>query len=302
MKGSSLGYLIKEGARNIYANRMMSFASIGTLVACMLLIGASISLSINVNQVVGFLERQNKVVAFVADDISEEEIIQIDAKLALIDNLESPEFYSKEEILEMETEALGENAAAYEGLEGEENPFPATYIMTVKDLDKLEETVAQVEAVPGIYKVNAPDIVAEVILALKNAVTAGGYIIVGLLLVVSLVIIANTIKITVFNRRKEINIMKYVGATDAFIRLPFVVEGLLLGLISALVSFGLLWLGYDYIMNILSETSSAWIAQAYGSMLPFDTIALQMLGYFCAGGIGVGVIGCMVFVNKYLKV
>ncbi len=302
MKGSSFGYLVKEGAKNIYVNRLMSFASIGTLVACMLLIGSFLLLSMNVNQIVGYVEKQNEVIAFLKDDVSDEEVEQIDGQIAQIDNIYDSMYLDKEAVLKEQQAALGESALLLEGLEGDQNPYPPTYRMKVRDLSQLSTTVMKLKAIDGVINVVAPDGVAEVVTSLKNAVSMSGMFIVGILLVVSLVIIANTIKVTVFNRRKEINIMKYVGATDSFIRLPFFVEGFLLGLLSALISFGLLWVGYDYIMNVISQNESAWILQAYQNMIPFAEVRYRMLAWFLSGGIGIGVFGSMFFVNRYLKV
>lgn len=302
MKGSSFGYLLKEGAKNIYVNRLMSFASIGTLVACMLLIGSSLLLSMNVNRIVGYVEKQNEVVAFIKDDVTDEELLDIDAQLALIDNIYDTMYLDKEAVLKEQQALLGEAALLLDGLEGDENPYPPTYRMRVEDLSQLSATVMKVEAIEGVLDVVAPDGVAEVVTSLKRAVSVSGVLIVGILLLVSLVIIGNTIKVTVFNRRKEINIMKYVGATDAFIRLPFFVEGFLLGTISALSAFGLLWLGYDYVMQMISLNQSTWIMQAYQNMIPFQEVAVELLCWFAGGGIGIGVLGSMFFVNKYLKV
>ncbi len=302
MRGSSFGYLVKEGIKNIYANRLMSFASIGTLVACMLLIGSSLLLSMNVNVVVGHFETQNEIVAYLYDDVTQEQVFQIDQQIAMIDNIYDTIYLDKDAVLQEQQAMLGDLGPLLDSLEGEENPLPATYRMKVTDLAQLSSTVMRVEAIDGIEMVHSPDQVAEVFVSLKNAISTGGMFIVAILIVVSLVIIGNTIKVTVFNRRKEINIMKYVGATDGFIRLPFFVEGFLLGLLSALISFGLLWLGYNYIMEIIAENPSIWIEQAYANMIQFKDIAYRMLSWFAGGGIGIGVFGSMFFVNKYLKV
>ena len=302
MRGSSFGYLVKEGAKNVYVNRLMSFASIGTLVACMLLIGSSLLLSMNVNQLVGYMEQRNEIVAFLNDDITDEQVAEVTSELESIENVYDLEYLDKEAVLEEQRELLGESGVLLEGLEGEENPLPPTYRMKIRDLSQLTGTVMRIQAIEGVQSVNSPDMVAEVVTSLKRAVSTGGMMIVAILIVVSLVIIGNTIKVTVFNRRKEINIMKYVGATDTFIRLPFFVEGFLLGLISALIAFGLLWVGYDYVMRILSENPAQWIGQAYDSMIRFEDVALKLLCWFAGGGIGIGVVGSMFFVNKYLKV
>lgn len=301
MKGSSFGYLIKEGAKNIYANRLMSFASIGTLVACMLLIGSSLLFSLNVNQAVGYVEQQNEVEVELADELTDEQIKDVDKEIALIDNIYEQIFISKEVLMEELKEQSDDLAILLEGLE-EDNPLYNSYRVKVKDLSYLSGTVMKLEAIEGVSEVRAPDMVGEIMTNVKYAVSSAGFFIVVILLVVSLVIMGNTIKVTVFNRRKEINIMKYVGATDAFIRLPFFVEGFLLGLLSALISFGLLWVGYDYILGVIAQNPSTWMAQIYSNLIPFEEIALNLLGWFMGGGIFIGVFGSMFFVNKYLKV
>lgn len=301
MKGSSFGYLIKEGAKNIYANRMMSFASIGTLVACMLLIGGSLLFSLNVNQAVGYVEQQNEVEVELNDELTDEQIKDVDKEIALIDNIYEQVFISKEVLMEELKAQSDDLAILLDGLE-EDNPLYNSYRVKVKDLSYLSGTVMKLEAIEGVSEVRAPDMVGEIMTNVKYAVSSAGFFIVVILLVVSLVIMGNTIKVTVFNRRKEINIMKYVGATDAFIRLPFFVEGFLLGLLSALISFGLLWVGYDYILGVIAQNPSTWMAQVYSNLIPFEEISLNLLGWFMGGGVFIGVFGSMFFVNKYLKV
>ncbi len=302
MKLSSFGYLIKEGAKNIYANRMMSFASIGTLVACMLLIGSSLLLSMNVNQIVGYAEQQNELTVFLRDDVTDEDVAEIDEQLSQIENVMDPIYLNKDAVLKEQMSLMGDAAILFEGLEGEENPFPPTIRLRIRDLSQLTGTVMRIESIDGVQRTVPPDVMAEIVTSLKKAISSGGMLIVVILIVVSLVIIANTIKITVFNRRKEISIMKYVGATDAFIRLPFFVEGFLLGLLSAMISFGLLWLTYNYIMEIISQSGAEWLRQAQQSMILFKDVAIRLAAWFAGGGIGIGVFGSMFFVSKYLKV
>lgn len=301
MRGSSFGYLLKEGAKNIYANRMMSFASIGTLVACMLLIGSFLLFSLNINQAVGYVEQQNEVEVELDDALNDSEIKEVDTALKSITNVYEREFVSKE-VLMNELKAQSDDLAVLlDGLE-EDNPLYNSYRVKIKDLSQLSGTVMKLEAIEGVSEVRAPDMVGEVMTNVKYAVSSAGFFIVIILLVVSLVIMGNTIKVTVFNRRKEINIMKYVGATDAFIRLPFFVEGFLIGLLSALVSFGLLWVGYNYILDVIAQNPSTWMTQVYSNLILFEDIALNMLGWFAGGGVFIGVFGSMFFVNKYLKV
>ena len=301
MKGSSFSYLIKEGARNIWVNRMMSLASIGILVSCMLLIGSAILLSINLNGMVSYVENQNEMVAFLEDSADDVTVSAVEAALNSNDNVDSFAFVSREEALERYSEIVPDSLL--ENLEQDkEEVFPLSFRITLKDLSLIDETTAQIESIPGIMRVNAPTNVAETVTGIKRAVYICGSGIVIILLAVTLIIIANTIKVTVFNRRKEINIMKFVGATDRFIRMPFVVEGILLGVISACIAYLLLWGGYTYLINYVQTQASATLSVFLKNLVPFSQVAKQLLASFAVGGIAIGVFGSMIFVRKHLKV
>ena len=232
MGGSSIGYLLREGARNIYANKQMSVAAIGVLVACMLLIGASIVFSFNANSFVGYVEAQNEVVVFLKDNLSDDRISEVEQQLKNTENVSAVRFISKEEGLDSWVQSMSGVAENSEELFAplyEDNIMPDSFSVTIRDLSQLDATVQVLSDYDDVDYVRAPEQVAQTITIIKHAVNLGGAAIVLLLIGVASMIIANTIKITVFNRRKEISIMKYVGATDMFIRLPFIVEGLLLG-------------------------------------------------------------------------
>lgn len=301
MRTSSLGYLIKEGARNIYANRLMSVASIGTLVACLVLIGSAVLFSLDVNNVVGVMEAQNEIVAFLYDSVTDSEIEDLTKELEQMDNVQSVRFISKEEGLTQWLEELGEDGELLQDFY-DDNFVPNSYSIKVKDLVRMEETVKTIEGMAEVEKVNAPYEVAATLTSIKNGVYIGGFAIVAILGVVSLIIIANTIKITVFNRRKEINIMKFVGATDSFIRLPFVVEGLILGLVSATIAFLMLWAGYGYVLSEIMQSQTSWVQMVSQNLIVFKDIALPLYGGFVLMGVTIGVGGSMVFVRKHLKV
>ena len=301
MQASSFSYLIKEGARNILVNRMMSLASIGILVSCMLLIGSAILLSINLNGMVSYVENQNEMVAFLEDSADDVTVSAVEAALNSNDNVDSFAFVSREEALERYSEIVPDSLL--ENLEQDkEEVFPLSFRITLKDLSLIDETTAQIESIPGIMRVNAPTNVAETVTGIKRAVYICGSGIVIILLAVTLIIIANTIKVTVFNRRKEINIMKFVGATDRFIRMPFVVEGILLGVISACIAYLLLWGGYTYLINYVQTQASATLSAFLKNLVPFSQVAKQLLASFAVGGIAIGVFGSMIFVRKHLKV
>ena len=297
----SMRYLIGEGARNVRANRQMTIASIGVLVACMLLIGAAVLFSLNADAVVGYIESQNDVVVFVEDSASDAEAEGLAFSLQEIENVASVKYISRDEALEGQMERLGNAAYLMDALK-EDNPLPATYYVKVKDLELLGDTVAKLQELPLVMEVNSPTDMAATLVGIKKAVNYGGLAIVAILGAVSILIVSNTIKLTIFSRRKEISIMKYVGATDPFIRLPFLVEGVLIGLLSALLAFALLWVGYYYLLDWLGGGGPSWLQLAYQHLVRFEDVALRMLGGFCGAGAAFGVAGALFFVGRYLKV
>ena len=301
MSLGSVKYIVGEGARNIRANRQMSIASIGVLVACMLLIGAAVLFSLNADAVMGYIESQNDVVVFVVDEADESEAEGLGATLSAIENVSSVRYISRAEALEGQMERLGSSAYLMDALR-EDNPLPATYYVKVKDLEFLSSTVEKIQALDLVLDVNSPTDMAATMVGVKKAVNLGGLAIVTILGAVSVLIVSNTIKLTIFNRRREISIMKYVGATDSFIRLPFLVEGVIIGLCSALLAFGLLWVGYYYLMDWMSTATSSWLQLAYQNLIHFEDIACRMLGGFCGAGAAFGIAGALFFVGRYLKV
>lgn len=298
---NKFGYLLREGGRNLKANRQMSAATVGVLVACMLIIGAALLLSININAIMTYVEDMNEAKVWVLDDATDADIQTLGSELAAMDNISSVTYVSKEAALAQEREKLGDMAVILDGFE-DDNPYPASYIIKVDDLSRLGDTVAAVEGLTGVDYVSSQSELARTLTDIKTGVNIAGLTIVAILAAVSIIIVANTIKVTVFNRRREINIMKYVGATDAFIRIPFLVEGVTIGLISALIAFGLLWLGYGYVVRWLGGTSSAWLSMAFAYLVDFRTVAPALFGGFVGGGILFGLFGSLFFVGRYLRV
>lgn len=302
MTSSSLGYLLCEGGRNIKANRQMSIASIGVLVACMLLIGVAVLFSLNVNSIMGYVESINEVVVFVQDDASADTVQQLGKGLKADANIATSQYVSKEDALKRQMELMAGAAGLLAGLGGDENPMPASYRISLKDLGELSATLARIEALDGVDYVSASADIASTLVDIKHGVTTAGVFIVAILGMVSVIIISNTIKVTIFNRRKEISIMKYVGATDMFIRIPFLVEGVIIGLTSAILAYGFLWAGYEYTMEWLAQTQSSWLMIAYENLVPFADVSLTILAGFTLAGGAFGILGSLFFVSKYLKV
>ncbi|MCL2857481.1 MAG: permease-like cell division protein FtsX [Oscillospiraceae bacterium] len=301
MRLHNIGYLLKEGFKNVARNRMMSFACIGVLVACMLLIGGAAMVSLNVNAMVDFVEDQNEFVIVLEDWMSESDIAAMDSRLAGFENIASFEFVSRHQSLEDLIADAGDEAALYIDLRGEENPLPDRYIVSVSDIAYLSQTVRQLEAVHGIERVNYAGEVSDILVAVRRAVAYAGMVVVGILIVVSLVIITNNIKLTVFARRKEISIMKYVGATDAFIRMPFLVEGVIIGLSSAIIAFLVLGFGYTYMIGWIGE-QFVGVGPLFERAVDFWLIAPYVFGAFAGLGVFVGLVGSGSYVRRYLKV
>ncbi|MDD2994422.1 MAG: permease-like cell division protein FtsX [Pygmaiobacter sp.] len=301
MRASSLSYLLREGMRSIFKNRMISLAAIGVLVACLLLVGASHLLTQNVNSLVGYLESQNEVMVFLDDAAKGEDLTYVDTKLRALDNIASVTFISREEGLKTWMEQLGDDGTLLEWLV-EDNPLQNSYRVVLRDLSRMEETLSQIRNIAGVETISASREMAQAVTSLKDGIARAGFAVVVILAGVSLVIVANTIRLTVYSRRKEIGIMKYVGATDTFIRLPFIAEGILLGVISATIAFLLLWAGYTGFVRWVQEGSFAWAGILQSHIVPFSSVASRLYLYFLAGGVGIGTLGSMIFTGKYLKV
>lgn len=298
---NSFFYLVKQGFKNLWNNRLMSLASIGVLVSCMLLIGAAALLAVNVSSVVDELEDQSEAIVYLDDGTSDADRERIRKDIIATGKISTVEFISKEEALSSMMESMGDEGLLFDAYK-DNNNLPDSYRITFDDVSHLEDTVAAIEKIDGVLSVSAMTEVANVITGIKKMAYIGGIVIIGLLIAVSLMIVGNTIKITVFSRRREISIMKYVGATNGFIRLPFVVEGMSLGIISGAIAYGLIYFGYDYLTNWVLSQKSDWFSMIVSGMVPFSAISSQLLIGFLCGGALIGVFGCAAFIGKHLKV
>ncbi len=298
---NSFFYLVKQGFKNLWNNRLMSLASIGVLVSCMLLIGAAALLAVNVSSVVDAVEDQSEAIVYLVDDIDDDTTEAVRNGIIATGKVATIDYISKEEALLSMMESLGDDGILFDAY-AEDNNLPDSFRVTFDDVSDLSETVAQIEALEGVLSVSALTEVAEVITGVKNMAYVGGTIIIGLLIAVSLMIIGNTIKITVFSRRREVNIMKYVGATNGFIRLPFIVEGISLGVISGAISYGIIYFAYDYLVKWVSSQSATWFSQIISDLVPFSVLSDYLLIGFIGGGAFIGLFCCVAFIGKHLKV
>ena len=298
---NSFFYLVKQGFKNLWNNRLMSLASVGVLVSCMLLIGAAALLSVNVSSIVDAVEDQSEAVVYLDENLDSASVENVRAGIISSGKVSTIEFISKEDALFSMMESLGDDGILFEAYQ-KDNNLPDSFRITFTDVSDLKDTVYYLESIEGVYSVSALTEVAEVITGIKNMAYIGGTIIIGLLIAVSLMIIGNTIKITVFSRRREVDIMKYVGATNGFIRLPFIVEGVSLGIFSGALSYGIIYFAYDYIVNWVSSQTASWFGKVVSELVPFSEISSYLLLGFIGGGAFIGLFGCVAFIGKQLKV
>lgn len=295
MRSGSLKYLTHEGFRNIWVNRLMSIASVTVLMACLIIIGVGSMLYFNINSLLDIVEAQNVVMVYVEDGTSELDTSNIGIEIKNIDNVEDCVFIPKEDAFKKQIEEMGSDSAIFEGFE--ESPLPDAYKVTVKDLTRYNETVGQIENLEHVMKVRENSDLASKLVSVRQAVTLVSAGLVLMLFLVALFIISNTIRITMYSRKLEINIMKAVGATNSFIRWPFLIEGVLLGLISSIVSILILWGVYQLIVYAFSSV----ISDLGFGFVPFLDYIWYIFAVFIFIGIFTGTVGSMVSMNKYLK-
>lgn len=292
MSFSSIGYLIKEGFKNIWNNRMMSLASIGVLISCLVLTGSAVMLTVNVSEIVSSVGENNVTTVYLDDGISELEAVYIGKTLEKIDNVIDAEFYPKDEAIEAYREVLGDEV--FQNMTGDDNPLPHAYHIIMEDLSRYDKTVAEILKVDGVDSVSSRSDVADKLTTLNTLVTMMSFWIILALAVISLFIISNTIRMTMFAHRFEISIMKSVGATNAFVRVPFIIEGVVIGLLSAGVSVGLLYLLSDAVIAAVKHILPF-------EYVPFTEVMWPIVGAFVAAGVVVGVLGSLVSISRFLK-
>ena len=291
----NLRYLLKEGVRNIWSNRTMSIASIGVLVSCLLMTGAAVLFSMNISAAMKTVEGTNSVKVYMKQNQPVLASVKVGQEIRKLDNIKSCKFIPKDQAIEGVMNMLGEkDANLLAGLTGKDNPLPDAYQISFKDLSKYKTTVAQIQKIEGVDKVNDYSDIAAKLTKLDHMITTGGFWIILLLSLVSLFIISNTIRATMFSRRLEISIMKSVGATNWFIRVPFMVEGVIIGLISGALASLLLQLLYDKLTGTLTSITMF-------SPIAMSSMAGRLTGAFLFAGALFGALGGVISIGRYLK-
>lgn len=300
MRTSNVSYLIKKGVSSVWKNFIMSFASFSILLVSLLQVSITVLVYMNVNIIMKNIEDTNEITIYVKDGVSEAQRSKIESILLSSDNLADVKFISKEQGLEEFKANMGEYAELLAYLD--ENPIPETFVARVKDLSKIKLTVTAVSSIDGIEQVKAPYDFAGALVNIKNTFSIIIAAILVTLVVVSVIVVSNTIRTSVFSRRNEISIMKYVGATDSFIKLPFFVEGTFIGILSGAAAWGLTWFIYDSIFSLFTDSLSLWEMFGFFNLIPFSSISPFVLLINCAAGAFLGAVGTVISTGKYLKV
>lgn len=295
MRLNRIGYLFREGFRSITTHGFMSFASVTIIMACLIIMGTMSLLSVNIDALIKDLEDQNEVVAFVDEAITDEtEASELGATIEALPNIASVEFVSR-------TDAMENFMSKYDDdlMEGiDENVFRHRFIIHLTDIALMSQTKSELEGVPGIAKVNAHLEYAQTFVTIRNIVSIVSLVLIVILVFVSIFIMSNTIKLATYGRREEIAIMKMVGANNGFIRMPFVVEGLVLGIMGGGLAFLAEWGVYELLTGELMGS----LTGSFITVVPFNTVALPVFVVFMATGVLVGAFGGVNAIRNYLKV
>lgn len=295
MRIKTFEYFFKEGLVSIRKNRVMSVASVSTVAAALFIFGIFMLLVVNVNKIVNTVESEIEIKAFLKEDVTTIQKQQIEKDIKEIEEVKEVKFESQEEALEKFKADLGEKADLANGLELE-NPLPASFIIKVNTPENVAAVSAKLRNYPEVDKVNDGQEMVETIIKVTGFIKATSILLMVILGVIAISLISNTIKLTVFARKKEIGIMKYIGATDWFIRWPFVIEGMLMGLLGAIISIIILGLGYSYGANVVSGS------QMFFSLVPSSEIIFTLGWQFSLIGVLIGGIGSILSIRKFLVV
>ncbi len=295
MKLNNLGYLLKEGFRGIFLHGFMSFAAVCVTVACLVIVGSFSALAYNLDEMVQELNQTSEILVYIDADLSDAEARSIGTKINLLDNVLQATFVSREEALQ-DFVADHDGDSAFSGVQASD--LRHRYVVTLEDNTKMKETDAQLKQLPGVAKTNAAYELAEGFTTIQNVLHMVSAAVIVVLLIVSLLIISNTVKLAMYDRKDEIAIMKMVGATNGFIRLPFVVEGFTLGMMGAILAFGLEWMGYDALIQKVASVDALQLFH----FVPFQELLLPMVAVFCAAGMFVGIVGSWTSIRKFMDV
>lgn len=302
MRGSNFKYLVYQGLNSAWHNRVMSFASFCILMVSLLLVGFTTLVTQNIDIIISNIEDKNQTTIFMNEEATEEDVAAAKKLLENDENIGEVIYISKDQALSDMIDKVGSNAATlFEGLEGE-NIMPDTFQVRIIDITKMDETISRINKINNLDLVKVPENFADSLIGIKRTLSAISFAVVVALVTVCLVIISNTTRASIFARRREINIMKYVGATNSFIRIPFFVEGMFIGLLSAVTAWLLTWLGYNSLFELFADDEVSWSIMGVTNIIPFEDVRLKVLIGYSVIGMGIGAFGSVLSLKKHMKV
>lgn len=290
MKINNIGYLLKEGIKGIFLHGFMSFAAVIVTVACLLIVGSFSILVYNVNIIVDDLNKTNEVMVYVDESLSEEQARSVSTVLSQIENIHNAVPVTREEAVENFEKDHGDI-----GIQADDLRYRFRVIL--EDNGLMKQTVGEIEKIPGVVNISAPYELAAKFATIQRVLQMVSVMMIAVLLLVSLLIISNTVKLAMYDRRDEISIMKMVGATNGFIRIPFVVQGFILGMVGAAAAFGLEWLLYDLLVGQLQSSGLLELLP----FVPFKQLLMPMVYIFGAAGLFVGILGSWTSIRKFMN-
>ncbi len=299
MKYNSIGYLIGEGFRSVGKQKKMTSASIIIMCATMFIFGVFYLIGENINFIMKQVESQQGMRVIISEGLEDDQIKSMETKIRQIDGVNQVTFYSKEDALASIKERLGGNLDILEEYETD-NPFPDSYFVTLTDLTLNSQVQEQIVQLNGVEEITAQDDTISSLATVAKGIQMATLVLLLILVIISVFIISYTIKLTVYARRKEISIMKYVGATNGFIRGPFVVEGIIIGVVSALITLAIVGLAYNSAVNGILSSSVIQIINM--TLYSFSDIFAKLLIVYFVLGTGIGILGSIISMRKYLKV
>ena len=293
---SSIGFFLGEGFRNIFLHGFMSFAAVSVIVVCLIITGTTALVSYNINLNIIKLQNESQIIIYIEDTYTEEQARKLHGTIMQVDNVQEAEFESRDIALENYRHQLGENADLLDGFDETNNPLRDAYHITMKDPSQVVATKAALESVDGVGSAVANEAVVARLIQVQRMFKVIAFTLVVALGLISIFIIANTVKLAMLARRREISIQKMVGATNWFIRWPFVIEGLVLGLIAGGIAFGLEWLLYDQLTGFIVGNLPQF------AMAKFEELMFYVLSVFGIAGTIVGVSGSSLTIRRFMDV
>ena len=301
MRLNSFKYLVKQGFAGLWFNRINSFASLCVVTISLMMVGISVLLSMNINSMIGSIESRNEVIVQIQDGTPDNNITLLGEQLKNNTNVFEVTFYSRDEAWDGMLERMSEEER-HDFRYISENPLPDCYRIRVSDINLLSRTVAEISKLEFVESVQSPDDFASILVGIRNICTILFSAVTLSLIIVCFVIISNSTRASVYARRREINIMRYVGASKSFIEIPFFVEGLVIGILSAGIAYGITWFAYTEVYLMFSNDVSMLSIFGLSSLVPFERIAVWTAVSYAAFGIFLSAIGTVVSTRKHLNV